>query len=253
MEEKKLSRSDMLMIVISVLLALILLAGTGFGFYYLGSKKNDSGKTVTQSSTTPTSTSDSTNASGTSTGTVADNSLEGQQLLDSLKGAGGSFDASKVESQLSNILGQQGGSYSTDIPLVAVSEVATTSNSGKDAIKTYLDAVNAKIQNSQTSTLSDSAMMNIFSGDTSSLDVEIAKNQKIYNDLKAITTPSEAVSIQQKYLSLFLASVNVMNAEKAMILGNNVDTSALAQAQGLINLSKQIDSDVTALKEKYGL
>lgn len=242
---EKMSKHELLLVVISILLALILLAGVGFGFYYLGSKKNNSsGKT-----TNPTQSS-ITDASGTSASTDPN---QVKQILDDLKGGSGTYDSSKIESQLSDLLSQGGGDYSTNVTLVSESEVKTSTASGKDAIKTYLDGVDNIIAGSQTTSISESALSGLFSGDTSALDAEIAKNQKIYTDLRNVSTPQEAVSIQIKYLSLFKTSVLVMQAEKAMITGSTMDYSSIAKAQGLISLSKEIDSAVAAMKSKYGL
>lgn len=262
MEEKniseKLSRHDLLLIIIAILLSIIIIGGTALGFYYLGSKNNtnsSANSSVPSSSNTgsenQTNPSESNNVVSTgNSGTSSDNT---KQVLDSLKGDNGTYDVNKVESQLSGLLSQSGGNYSTQIELVPATEVKIVSTSGKDAVKTYLDTVNSKIQGAQTTNISESALSGLFSGDTSALNAEINKNTGIYNSLKVISTPSEASTIQRKYLTLFKTSVEVMQAEKSMVTGTSVDYAALAKAQGLVTLSKEIDSDVANIKAQYGL
>lgn len=241
------SQHNVLLITIAVILALILLTGVGFGFYYLGTKKG----TVTSSNPSQTSTlGQDTSTAGTSGGS---SSGEAQKVLSGLKGSGGTYDANSVESQLSALLSQQGINGAPALTLVNENVVKTSDAQGASAIKAYLDGVSKIIQGNQTTTLSDSALSGLFSGDTSALDAEITKNQKIFTDLKNVTTPQEAVTLQRKYLTLFNTSVEVMQAEKSMITSMNIDYQTLAKAQSLINLSKEIDSDVVSLKAKYGL
>lgn len=247
MHEQRPSR-ETLLIIIAVLLALILLVGTGFGFYYLGLKK---GGTTGKSTPISGETADQNGISGEGSATADANKV--RQVLEGLKGGSGTYDPNTVESQLSELLSKEGGQYSTTISLVSESEVKTSSASGKDAINTYLNAVEKIIAGSQTTTISESALTGLFSGDTSALDAEITKNQKIYTDLKNVATPQETVTLQRKYLTLFKTSVEVMQAEKAMITGANMDYNSIAKAQGLISLSKEIDNEVKNLKSKYGI
>lgn len=258
------SKHDILLIVIAVLLALILLTGVGFGFYYLGTKKGSIQSGAQNSAGQLSNNLIGGDGAQNGTGYQIPNYQSGssgsnggssniQSILEGLQGESGEYDPIKIESQLSGLLSGQNGQYNTTIPLVSASEVKTTSASGASAIQSYINAVNNAIQGSQTTSMSDSALSGLFSGDTSALDAEIAKNQAIYTKLRNIAAPAEAAFIHQEYLTLFKASVEVMQAEKAMITGSNVNYAALAQAQGLLSLSKKIDSEVASLKVKYNL
>lgn len=250
---EKFSKHDILLIVIAILLALILLTGVGFGFYYLGIKKGG-GTPINGQNNVELNAADQTvsNFQSDSSGLGGDSSNT-QSILEGLRGEGGSYDPTKVESQLSGLLSGQGGQYSVTIPLVSINEVKISSASGVVAIQVYINAVNNAVQGSQSTSMSDSALSGLFSGDTSVLDAEIVKNQAIYTKLRDIAAPSEAVSIHQEHLTLFKASVEIMQAEKAMITGSGVNYAAIAQAQGLLNLSKKIDSEIVSLKLKYNL
>ena len=245
---------DTLLIIIAVLLGLLVLGGTVFGFYYLGRTQPTASKATSNTGGIPAATaqSASTDTSGGSTGDTSSGQSV-QSLLDGLKGSGGTFDSSKVDSTLSSLLGSSGTNVATTLSLVSEDQVKKNNQSGKDAVKTYLITVTAIVSGSQTSTLSENAISQIFNGDTSALTSESQKNQAIATKLAAVATPNEAVTLQREYLTLFQTSVSVLNGEAAMLANGSVDYTVLGQAEGLVNLSKQVDTDTATLKQQFGL